>query len=137
MQTLTRRPETERGSPAGQAAASTPPSSSINADLALIGAILAPMAIMGLLVVTGVGIAAAVCIMFASVYAVTTTLDVGWVVRRRRASNESAERSRDLGSLDRWPRADGLHTSPASAAAYARGRRSAADVVTRRCIDAA
>ena len=52
-------------------------------DLALAIAITAPLAIIGLLVLFGLGIDAAACITFALVFVVTTTLDVRWLLRRR------------------------------------------------------
>jgi len=62
--------------------------SSSHADVALVAAILAPLAILGFLVLIGVGVGVAVCIMFASVFAVTTTLDVRCLLRCRRARND-------------------------------------------------
>ena len=71
---------------ASQAEASS--SASANADVALVAAVVAPLTIVGLLALGGVGVATAVCIMFVSVFAVTTTLDVKWLVQRRRARSE-------------------------------------------------
>jgi uncharacterized membrane protein YqjE len=88
MQAITSRPETEKDSTDPAAAVVSKPRSLSHADLALIVAILAPLAIMGLLVLVGVGVGAAVCIMFVSVFAVTTTMDVGWLLRRSRSTND-------------------------------------------------
>lgn len=57
-------------------------------DFSLGAAILAPPALMGLLVLIGVGAAIAVCVTFVVVFAVTTTLDVRWLLRCRRANTE-------------------------------------------------
>jgi len=56
-------------------------------DLAVMVAIPAPMAILGLLVLVGVDVTAAVCITFLLVFTVTTTMDVRfWLLERRRRS---------------------------------------------------
>lgn len=88
MQTITSRPETERSSTDPAAGVDPTPGSLSHADLALIIAILAPLAIMGLLVLVGFGIGAAVCIMFVLVFAVTTAIDVRCFLRRRRPRSE-------------------------------------------------
>jgi hypothetical protein len=85
MQAITSRPETERSSTDPVVAADQKVGSVSLADLALIGAILAPLAITGLLVLVGFGVGAAVCIMFVSVFAVTTAMDVRWLLNRRRS----------------------------------------------------
>jgi Flp pilus assembly protein TadB len=85
MQTITSRPETERSSTDPAAAFDPTPGAMSHADLALIIAILAPLAIVGLLVLVGLGIGAAVCIMFVLVFAVTTAMDVRWLLYRRRS----------------------------------------------------
>jgi Flp pilus assembly protein TadB len=70
------------------------PGSPSHADYALLAALLTPLAIVGLLVLIGVGVGLAVCIMFAAVFAVTTTLDVRWFLRSRRDRND-LRRSRE------------------------------------------
>jgi len=54
----------------------------------LIGAIVAPLAIIGLLVLAGVGIGVAVCISFVVTFTVTTTLDLKWLLRRRHLAGD-------------------------------------------------
>ncbi len=89
MHAITSYPETRSYSSADQVveSASTPVSST-HGDFALVAALLAPLAIVGFLVLIGVGVGVAVCIMFASVFAVTTTLDVTWLLRSRRDRND-------------------------------------------------
>jgi hypothetical protein len=58
--------------------------STSHANFALVAAVLVPLSIVGLLVLIGVGVGVAVCSMFVSVFAVTTTLDVRWLLQRRR-----------------------------------------------------
>lgn len=89
MHTITSRPETRSDASTDHVVerASTPVSST-HADLVLVAAPLVPLAIVGLLVLIGVGFGAAVCIMFASVFAVTTALDVTWLRRSRRDPND-------------------------------------------------
>jgi len=89
MQTTTSQPETRSDSSADHVDGSvSPPVSSTHADLALAAALLAPLAIVGLLVLIGVRIGLAVCIMFALVFAVSTTLDGTWLLRSRRDRND-------------------------------------------------
>jgi hypothetical protein len=89
MHAIKSHPETQRCSSADQVVESASrPVSSSHADFALVAALLAPLAIVGFLVLIGVGVGVAVCIMFASVFAVTTTLDVRWVLRCRRDRND-------------------------------------------------
>lgn len=88
MQRTKSSPETE-GSSADPAAAADPtPVSLSQADLALVAAIVAPLAIIGLLVLIGVGVGAALCITFVSAVALTTTLDVERFLRRRRLRSD-------------------------------------------------
>ena len=60
--------------------------SSSKYDIALVAAVLGPLVLFGLFTMIGFSAATAVCIMFVAVFAVTTTLDVRWLIRRRRAS---------------------------------------------------
>ncbi len=87
MQSITSRPETKSSLYPAVAVDPTPGSVS-HADLALVTAVLAPLAIIGLLVLIGFGVGAAVCIMFVLVFAVATTMDVRWLLRRRRFRND-------------------------------------------------
>ncbi|MCU1360113.1 MAG: hypothetical protein JWN99_1402 [Ilumatobacteraceae bacterium] len=64
------------------------PRSLSHADLALVVAFLAPLTIIGLLVLTGFGVGAAVCTSFAVIVAATTAMDVRWLRRRRRSTND-------------------------------------------------
>lgn len=59
-------------------------------DHALVSALIAPLAIMGLLVLVGVSVGVGVCTMFVCVFAVSTTLDVRWLLRSRRDRNARA-----------------------------------------------
>ena len=52
-------------------------------DIALAIASLAPLVIVGLLVLIGFGIEAAACITFVLVFVVTSTMDFRWLLRRR------------------------------------------------------
>lgn len=89
MHAIKAHPETQTYPSADQVVGSdSRPDSSPVADVALVAAILAPLAIVGFLVLIGVGVAGAVCIMFVSVFAVTTTLDVRWLLLRRRVIND-------------------------------------------------
>jgi Flp pilus assembly protein TadB len=89
MHTITSHPETHRCPSADQVVESdSTPVSSSNAEYALVAALLTPLAIVGLLILVGVGIGVAVCIMFVCVFAVTTTLDVRWLLRSRRDRND-------------------------------------------------
>jgi hypothetical protein len=89
MHAITSHPETQRCSSADQVVESAPTADSpSHADLALVAALLAPLAIVGFLVLIGVGVGIAVCVMFAAVFAVTTTLDVRWLLRCRRDRND-------------------------------------------------
>jgi hypothetical protein len=54
------------------------------ADVALILAVVSPLAIMGLLVLFGADPGVAVCVTFVLAFAVTTTMDLTWFVRRHR-----------------------------------------------------
>jgi hypothetical protein len=85
MQVITSRPEAERSSPESAVEVDSRPRLLSRADLVLFFAIVAPPMIIGLLVAIGVGVGAAVCIMFVLVFAVTTTMDVRWLQRRRRS----------------------------------------------------
>ncbi len=85
MQAITSRPEMESVSTDPARAVPTSPS---HADVALAVAILGPVAVVGLLVLIGVSVGAAVCAAFVIVFVVTTTLDVRWLVRRRRSRND-------------------------------------------------
>ena len=67
------------------------PISSPHADVLLAAAILAPLAILGLLVLAGVGIGVAACIMLGSVFAAATAFDVRWLQRCRRDRNDLRE----------------------------------------------
>ena len=87
MQTTRSRPEAHSSGDSAVAAVPTLGSVS-HADVALVVAVLAPLAIIGLLVLIGFGVGAAVCIMFVLVFAVTTTMDVRWLLRRRRFRND-------------------------------------------------
>lgn len=87
MQCTTSRPETDRRS-TNSSTADPVPASTAPADLALFVAIVGPVAMIGLLVLIGVGFAVAVFITFVSVFAVTTTLDVVWFLRRRRLAGD-------------------------------------------------
>lgn len=90
MQCITSRPETDESS-TNSAVAVDPARFSISpADLPLFVAIAGPLAMIGLLVLIGVGIAAAVIITFVLVVAVTTTLDVTWFLRRRRLARDQS-----------------------------------------------
>ena len=88
MQAMTSPPETE-GTPTHSTVAVDPstrwPS---QADLVLMVAVVAPLAMIGLLVVIGVDVGVAVCITFVLAFAVTTTLDVKWLLRRRRLGDD-------------------------------------------------
>lgn len=88
MQVMTSTPETESISTDPDVAVDPTPHSQSHADIILGAAILAPLTITGLLVLIGVSIGAAVCIMFVSVFAVTTTTDLRWFLRRRRSMND-------------------------------------------------
>jgi hypothetical protein len=88
MQGITSRPETERSSSDPAVAVDPSPRWLSHADLALIVAILAPLAIIGLLVLIGFGVGAALCITLVLVFAVTTTMDVRRLLRRRRSTND-------------------------------------------------
>ena len=87
MQYTTSRPETGESSTNSAVAVDATPAST-SADLALVVAIVGPPAIIGLLVLIGAGLAAAVVITFVLTFAVTTTLDVTWFVRRRRLARD-------------------------------------------------
>ena len=84
MHATTSRPEAD---PSSTAEVGPTPSSVSRADVALGAAIIAPLGIIGLLVLLGFGIDAAACITFVVVFAVTTTLDVTWTFRRRRSES--------------------------------------------------
>lgn len=88
MQTITSHPETDASSTESTVAVDPTPRSLSHADLTLIAAILAPLAIIGLLVLIGFGVGAAVCIMFVLVFAVTTAMDLRWFLLRRRFGND-------------------------------------------------
>jgi uncharacterized protein (DUF2062 family) len=66
---------------------------SSRSDLAVMIAIPAPMAILGLLVLVGVGVTVAVGSTLLLVFAVTTTMDVRWWIldRRRRSAHDPSE----------------------------------------------
>ena len=85
MQAITSRPETERSTTDPAPTVDPTPGSVSHADVALVVAILAPLAIIGLLVLIGLGIAAAVCITLVLVFVVTTTMDVRWLIQRRKS----------------------------------------------------
>jgi hypothetical protein len=88
MQAITSRPQSE-SSPIDPAVAVNPtPDSVSHADVALVVAILGPLALIGLLALVGLGIAPAVCITFALVFAVTTTTDIRWLLQRRRSTKD-------------------------------------------------
>ncbi len=89
MHAIKSHPETQTCPAADQVVESdSRPTSSSGADFALVAALVSPLAIVGLLVVTGVGVGVAVCIMFASVFVITTTLDARWLLRSRRDRND-------------------------------------------------
>ena len=52
-------------------------------DIALVGALVGPPALIGLLMLLGVGFALAVCVVFAVVFVITTADDVTWMWQRR------------------------------------------------------
>ncbi|MGZ4671912.1 MAG: hypothetical protein ACXV5U_13175 [Ilumatobacteraceae bacterium] len=54
------------------------------ADIALVAALVVPLLALGGLVLAGVPIAIAVCVQFVLVFAVTTALDIRWMLRHRR-----------------------------------------------------
>jgi len=88
MNAITSQPESRSGSSADQAVESASiPVASTHADFALVAALLVPPAVVGVLIFIGVAVGVAVCIMFASVFAVTTTLDVRSLIRSRRDRN--------------------------------------------------
>ncbi|HEX2782581.1 MAG TPA: hypothetical protein VHN36_03275 [Ilumatobacteraceae bacterium] len=89
MHAIKSHPETRRCPSADQVVESdSRPVSSSHADFALVAALVAPPSIVGLLVIIGVGVGVAVCIMFVCVFAVTTMLDVRWLLRRQRANDD-------------------------------------------------
>jgi len=89
MNAITSHPESRSGPSTDQAVDSACiPVASIDAAFALIAAVLVPPAVVGLLVLIGVAVGIAVCVMFASVFAVTTSLDIRWLVRSRRNRND-------------------------------------------------
>ena len=88
MQAITSRPETESSSIDPAVAANPTRDSVSHADVALVVAILGPLALIGLLTLLGLGIAPAVCITFALVCAVTTTLDIRWLLQHRRSTKD-------------------------------------------------
>ena len=57
-------------------------------DIALLIALFVPLAVLGLLVAGGVPVGVAVCIQFVLIFAITTAMDIGWAVRRRRSRCE-------------------------------------------------
>jgi hypothetical protein len=52
-------------------------------DIALVVALVGPPALIGLLMLLGLGFALAVCVVFAAVFVVTTAEDVTWMWQRR------------------------------------------------------
>ncbi len=89
MHAIKSHPETQTCPSADQVVETgSRPAASTHADYALGAAVLSPPAIIGLLVLSGVGAGVAVCIMFVCVFAVTTTLDVSWLRRSRRDRND-------------------------------------------------
>ena len=52
-------------------------------DIALVLALVGPPALIGLLMLLGLGFALAVCVVFAAVFVLTTTEDVTWMWQRR------------------------------------------------------
>lgn len=52
-------------------------------DIALVVALLGPLALIGLLMLLGLGFALAVCVVFAAVFVMTTVEDATWVWQRR------------------------------------------------------
>ena len=86
MQAITSRPEMESGST--DPARAVVPDSPSHADVALAVAVLGPVVVLGLLVLIGISVGAAVCATFVIVFVVTTTLDVRWLLRRRRSTND-------------------------------------------------
>ena len=52
-------------------------------DIALVVALVGPPALIGLLMLLGVGFAVAVCVAFAAVFVITTAEDVTWIWQRR------------------------------------------------------
>ena len=88
MYAIKSQPETLRSPSADQVESGSRPDSTSHADYLLVAALVVPVSIVGLLVLIGVGIGVAVCIMFAAVFAVTTTLDVKWLLRSRRDSDD-------------------------------------------------
>ncbi len=87
MQEVTPRSTIARGSTDHAVAFGSTRRAVSYADLAVMIALPAPMAILGLLVLVDVGVTDAVCITFLLVFAVTTTMDVRcWLLQRRRRS---------------------------------------------------
>jgi hypothetical protein len=52
-------------------------------DIALVVALVGPPALIGLLMLLGLGFALAVCVVFAAVFVITTAEDVTWMWQRR------------------------------------------------------
>ena len=90
MQETASHQKPERSSAARGVAVGRTRRASSRADLAVMIAIPAPMAILGLLVLIGVGVTVAVGSTLLLVCAVTTTMDVRWwlLERRRRSTHD-------------------------------------------------
>jgi len=89
MQEATSRPETEGSATDPAAAVDRTTRQPSQADLALVFAVVAPLAIIGLLVLVGFGLAVAICITFVVASAGTMSQDVRWFLHRRRLRNDS------------------------------------------------
>jgi hypothetical protein len=85
MQTINR--VAERQTLMEEPVANVPTRMSFGDDLALVVALLAPLTVVGLLLLVGVDLGVAVCVMFVSVFALTTTMDVRWLRQQRRAGH--------------------------------------------------
>src|SRR4029077_13328955 len=88
MQAMTSPPETEGSPTDGTVAVDSSTCSLSQADLGLMVAVVAALAIIGLLVLIGIGGGVAVCITFVLAFAVTTTPDVKLFLRVRRIGSD-------------------------------------------------
>ena len=88
MQPIPSQPTIAERSPADHSAARAAVDSSSRADIALAVAILGPLAMIGLMMLIGVGIAVALCATFVFVFSMTTMMDVVRFLRRRRVRND-------------------------------------------------
>jgi hypothetical protein len=84
MQTIDSPPETTEQSSHEPHRVPTPTSDAGRyLDIALVCALLGPPALIGLLMLLGLGFALAVCVVFAAVFVITTVKDVTWMWQRR------------------------------------------------------